>query len=235
MEFDPLAKIVDRLRPSFRSPAQQQLDAIVAIWCETFGASLADRARPIQYERGILTIAVRQSIWAQQLAAQTHPLLEQLCPHLPPEIAIASLRFRVAPHRLGPSAPQTEAREPGPHPSRWPNPDAPPKKQPNSQPKNQPDNQQKKPASLAPRQPPAPPETNSLDRLTERWSRRLDRPDSRPCPRCQCPTPPGELDRWSMCAPCAIALFQTSMALGCQRAPFQELPDTSENEPEDKA
>jgi predicted nucleic acid-binding Zn ribbon protein len=28
------------------------------------------------------------------------------------------------------------------------------------------------------------------------------------CPQCQCPTPPGELERWSVCAVCATQRWQ---------------------------
>ena len=63
-----------------------------------------------------------------------------------------------------------------------------------------------------------PESTSKLNQVVDRWRFRLNQrtPSLKICPRCHCPTPPAELDRWRLCALCATTLFQSPMALGGQ-------------------
>jgi predicted nucleic acid-binding Zn ribbon protein len=220
MDLTDLSSLIDALRPSFRSPEQQQLDAIVTAWAIALGEHIAANSRPMHYERQKLTIAVRQAIWAQQLTAQTHQILQHLNPHLPPQIRIQTLRFRVASyHCLTPaSAPtQPSATLSICHPSRWP---IPPEPRTDAA---------EAPAVHSPPTPsPQPRLSNShtLQQTVNRWKTKLDRhaPYLQACPRCRCLAPPAELDRWQMCAVCATSLFQSSHPLGTDRPAFEAAP-----------
>jgi len=218
MDLNALSSLIVAMRPSFRSPEQQQLDTITKVWMIAVGESIAVQTRPIRYERHSLTIAVRQGIWAQQLTAQTHQILQRLRPQLPPALTIKTLRFRVAPqfYRDLSQTPKLVTSQtpipPAPHPSHWP-----------IEPLDQ-----GAPHSLNPH-PKVKPEVesetgNTLHQVVDRWRLRLDQrsPNLEICPRCHCPTPPAELDRWQMCALCATTLFQPPMALG-GRSPVPEI------------
>ncbi|TAF51197.1 MAG: DUF721 domain-containing protein [Oscillatoriales cyanobacterium] len=210
MDLTDLSSLINALRPSFRSPEQQQLDTIATAWAIALGDHIAANAYPLHYERHTLTIAVRQSIWAQQLTAQTHQILNHLRPQLPPQIPIKTLRFRVAPHpcRVQTST-ASQIRPPSdlPHPSRWPLPPDPQRSQTAPKP--------------TPARNPAP--SSTLQQTVDRWKTTLDRhaPYLKPCPRCHCLTPPAELDRWQICAVCATALFQSAHPLGSDRPAFE--------------
>jgi predicted nucleic acid-binding Zn ribbon protein len=230
MSFTHLSSLIEALRPSFRSPEQQQLDAIINAWAIALGSQIADNSRPLHYERHNLTIAVRQAIWAQQLTAQTHQILQHLRPHLPLHLTIKTLRFRVAPDRCRPTPqnrlPSTPTDNPA-HPSRWPRS---PAQSNTSTPTVHPNPHISPPNDIPtlPINPAAPPPVPSpkLQHIIDRWRSNLDQhaPHLQHCPHCQCLTPPAELDRWQMCALCATTLFQSSMPLGGQRPIFQDEP-----------
>ncbi len=246
MDLTDLSSLIKALRPSFRSPEQQQLDTIVNAWRITLGTQIAQNSGPIRYERNSLTIAVRQAIWSQQLTAQTHQILQQLRPHLPPQLTIKTLRFRVAPDLCLASTQQPPQLIPPadpPHPSRWPIPpfqsgtptpvvhlnptnlNNPNLNNPNLK-TNTPRDDFPVMATDPPAQSPNP--SLKLQQTVDRWKSNLDRhaPHLQSCPRCHCLTPPAELDRWQMCALCATSLFQPSMPLGGQRPAFQNEPTT---------
>lgn len=74
--------------------AKRQLPISLARWRQAVGPRIADRARPIALERGILIVKVATSVWANELAMLAPQIigkLEDLA------LGIKSLRFRVGP------------------------------------------------------------------------------------------------------------------------------------------
>ena len=63
-------------------------------WRAAVGPRIADRAQPISIERGVLTIKVATSVWANELHMLTSELLARLKLR---GFAVIALRFRVAP------------------------------------------------------------------------------------------------------------------------------------------
>jgi hypothetical protein len=61
-------------------------------WRAAVGPRIADRAQPISIERGVLTIKVATSVWANELHMLAPELLDRLKLH---GVAVTSLRFRV--------------------------------------------------------------------------------------------------------------------------------------------
>jgi hypothetical protein len=76
--------------------AKRQLPVPLAVWRAAVGPRIADRARPIALERGVLVIKATTSVWANELSMLAPKILEKLAESLP-NLAVKSLRFRVGP------------------------------------------------------------------------------------------------------------------------------------------
>jgi hypothetical protein len=74
-------------------------------WRKAVGARIADRARPVGLERGILTVRTATSVWASELSLLSSTLIERLREQ---GIQVTELRFRVGP--LDPAPPTVETR-----------------------------------------------------------------------------------------------------------------------------
>jgi len=74
-------------------------------WAKAVGLRIAERARPIGLERGILTVRTATSVWASELSLLSTTLLERLQVL---GIPVKELRFRVGP--LDPPARPMETR-----------------------------------------------------------------------------------------------------------------------------
>lgn len=61
-------------------------------WREAVGARIADRARPVELERGVLFVRAATNVWANELSLLSEELLARLRDR---GLAVAALRFRV--------------------------------------------------------------------------------------------------------------------------------------------
>lgn len=80
--------------------ARKQVPIPLAHWRAAVGPRIADRARPIALERGVLVIKVVTSVWANELSMLSPQIIEKLAEPAPngsPGIVVGSLRFRVGP------------------------------------------------------------------------------------------------------------------------------------------
>lgn len=86
-----------------------------AEWRAVVGPRIADRARPIAIERGVLVVRVTTSVWANELQMLAPELLRRLVER---GFAIAELRFRVGPLDFEERPPERRAyrKIPGPAP-----------------------------------------------------------------------------------------------------------------------
>lgn len=158
---------------------RRQFNQVVAYWFEAVGPVVAAHTRPISIQRQVLNVATSSAAWAQNLAFERRRILDKLNAQVP--VKLTDIRFSTAQwHNHGPSSPSTEPslavwRD---HPSRLP------------------DN-----AS----QDPLPEPSLHPQETFQRWAAEVKRRSQHLplCPHCQCPTPTGELERWSMCALCA--------------------------------
>jgi predicted nucleic acid-binding Zn ribbon protein len=64
------------------------------IWTLAMGVRVAERAKPISLENGVLTVRVATSVWANELSFLQASLLERLRDQ---GVAVNELRFRVGP------------------------------------------------------------------------------------------------------------------------------------------
>ena len=91
---EPLEMVLDRAGEN--RFAKRQLPIPLALWRAAVGPRIADRARPIALERGVLVVKVTTSVWANEPAMLAPKILEKLAESLP-NLAVKSLRFRVGP------------------------------------------------------------------------------------------------------------------------------------------
>ena len=80
--------------------ARKQLPVPLAQWRAAVGPRIADRARPIALERGVLVVKVVTSVWANELSMLAPQIIDKLAEPAPngaPGVEVKSLRFRVGP------------------------------------------------------------------------------------------------------------------------------------------
>ena len=202
--------------PDNQPPAVQQFQHLLKVWAEVAGASVAAQARPLSVERGVLQVATASSAWAQDLAFKRRRLLQQLnsrlstvLPEPLTDIRFSPARWQETPVDRPALGSTQQAQSWAEHPSRLP----------------------ADPGATDPVEPVGARETamasgnlidsvnpeNSLAQLAvtpiesfERWATQVrSRSQALPlCPKCQCPTPPGELQRWQVCGVCAAKQWQ---------------------------
>jgi len=157
---------------------RQQFQHLQVRWMEVVGAVVAAQTRPIALQRQVLHVATSSSVWAQNLMFERQRILDKLNAQLP--FRISDIRFSTA--RWNDKSAAVAASETTElwerHPSRMVAP------------------------TQANRLPPVEPKTP--DDAFQRWAEQVKaRSHALPaCPLCRCPTPKGELERWSMCAHC---------------------------------
>jgi predicted nucleic acid-binding Zn ribbon protein len=70
------------------------LAAVQAVWPEVAGAAVAEEAAPVSEREGVVTVACRSAVWAQELELLGRDLEERLNARLGPGERVAGLRFR---------------------------------------------------------------------------------------------------------------------------------------------
>jgi predicted nucleic acid-binding Zn ribbon protein len=147
-------------------------------WAEVVGAVVAVNARPVSIQRDVLWVATSSAAWAQNLTFGRQPLLLKLNQKLP--TPLVDIRFSSADWQRPPDVQKLPpAVLPHEHPSYLG-------------------------AKISPR-PEAANTIKTANDAFESWAKTMQtRSHNLPlCPQCQCPTPPGELERWGVCSPCA--------------------------------
>lgn len=167
----------DRYRVHDHHPSQRLLRA----WVEAVGPVVAAQTRPLSIANDVLRVATASCAWAQNLVFERQRILTKLNAIL--ALSLVDIRFSSAqwqePPRSSTSADlQTQLWQQ--HPSRMTN----------------------AVRAVGMQRP----ETLTDPLLAfQHWRALLrSRAEHMPCcPKCQCPTPPGELKRWAVCSLCA--------------------------------
>lgn len=162
----------------------QQFQQLLDCWADVVGTAVANHARPIGINRRVLQVATANPAWSQSLTFERHRILAKLCDRI--GLDLTDIRFSpgqwlTANRRDQQRTVETELLRQ--HPSfvaMGPDPD------PEVQPQQG---------------------TNSHDPegAYQQWAAFIQtRSQQCPlCPQCHCPTPLGELQRWSTCGICA--------------------------------
>lgn len=164
--------------------AQRRFQKLLACWFQVVGPVVAAHTRPLKIQRQVLQVATSSPAWAQNLVFERRRILEKLNAQL--EVQLTDIRFSSAhwhSDSSGAIASDQTAATWQDHPSR---------------------------IEGAMIQPPALGENRDPVEAFQQWSHRVrSQLQHLPlCPQCQCPTPPGEIKRWSVCALCATKQWQ---------------------------
>jgi hypothetical protein len=105
----PLSADLERFLEAIGIPQISLLVGLGKAWPEIAGPLLAAKALPLRFRNGILTLAVRNHSWAQELRMAGPALLSNIRRVLGPETPVTGVRFVVG---------TAEAEEPGNRPPR---------------------------------------------------------------------------------------------------------------------
>lgn len=170
-------KSLEHLLTSYRTQssfAQQPFQLCLQHWSDVVGKAVALHTRPVSLQRDVLRVATSSAAWAQTLTFERHRILQKLNPYLP--TPLVDIRFAGAGWER-PRAQTTTASPTSEHPS----------------------------AIALPRPKIPQPTQETPNAAFSHWASVVRSRDRHLplCPLCQCSTPPGELQRWQMCAFCA--------------------------------
>ena len=93
----PLSADLERFLEAIGIPQVSLLVGLHRAWPEIAGPLLAAKALPFRFRNGILTLAVRNHSWAQELRMAGPALLSNIRRVLGPEVPVTDLRFVVGP------------------------------------------------------------------------------------------------------------------------------------------
>lgn len=181
MDFQSLNQILGYFKIMERSPQQKQFQKLLEYWEQVLGV-MAAQTQPLYIERGVLYVATSSSALSQELSFRVPKLLQELNQLLP--ISLENMKF---------SAAQWHSIQ----------------KRRESRPTEKLNNWQEHPSMIcrSKKSHPINSTQNNPNPQTafQNWAEAVKaRCDDLPlCPQCQCPTPPGEIQRWSVCAICA--------------------------------
>ncbi|MBO0348545.1 DUF721 domain-containing protein [Phormidium pseudopriestleyi FRX01] len=181
MAFNSLDHILGDLAAQTLGQKQREYQQLIESWAIAVGPKISQHTRPLAVERGVLRVATSSAAWAQNLMFERRRILQRL--NVGRSEAIADIRFSAKDwSRSDVKCPDLADQEIlwQDHPSRL--------------------------AQLSPdAETPKGSEVENAQGTFDRWAQRVQaRSQGLPlCPHCGSPTPPGELDRWSVCALCA--------------------------------
>ncbi len=108
-ELESLAKLLKGVYPA---PDQLEAAKVFAWWSRSVPPRILEHARPVRLARGVLTVHVSSSVWANELHYLTDDLLARLR-QASPTSRIEKIRFQVGPlpdiperHRAPPPPPE---------------------------------------------------------------------------------------------------------------------------------
>lgn len=174
MTLEPVNQVLGKFRKT-QSRQQQEFRKLQQAWTEIVGPTVAAQTQPSQItSQQVLLVATSSAVWAQNLAFERQRILAKLNAFL--DKPLTDIRFSTSQWRS--QRPQTKRQQ------SW------------------------MPRSLASNPPQAerPQATQNHQEVFERWSERVKaQAQKNPlCPQCHCATPLAELQRWSVCALCAV-------------------------------
>ncbi|MER3477689.1 MAG: DUF721 domain-containing protein [Leptolyngbya sp. ERB_1_2] len=177
MSFQELQSILGEIEPHYQSSERQQLQRILEVWTELVEDKIATHAQPTAIQRNILEVATSSPVWTQTLVFERPIILRKIRERL--SIDLSDIRFSTVQWR-------SQQAEIPVDPDPW-----------QSHPSRLPEQSSEIETQLV--------LFSNAKTAFDRWSSIVqNRARHLPlCPECSSPTPPGELERWSVCAICA--------------------------------
>lgn len=184
MAFKSLQHVLGAIDQQPGWHAQKQFQQLIACWFDIVGPAVAAQTRPVSVQRQVLQVATSGAAWAQNLSFERQRILQKLNSRL--GTSYKDIRFSTAQWQRSPLGYRSTASE---LEQLW----------------------QSHPSRIQAAQPAARSSAPSATPITDpnvafqHWSQQVQRRSQQLplCPSCACPTPPGELLRWSICSLCA--------------------------------
>ncbi|QLE54109.1 DciA family protein [Nostoc sp. TCL26-01] len=158
---------------------EQPFQQVCQYWAEVVGVIIAAETQPLSVQRDVLRVATSSAAWAQNLTFSRQKLLLKLNEKL--SQPLVDIRFATAGWQYHPPVVESESTV-NQHPSFL--------------------------GDLADDvyDGKVAPINQDVNQVFQNWAKmRQERSQDLPlCPHCQCPTPPGELQRWGVCAFCSV-------------------------------
>ena len=183
MAFNSLNHLIITLTKQPGWARYQRYYRLCQYWNEMIDPKIVSHTRPLYIQRNSLWVATSSSVWSQHLSLQRHLFLKNINVRFPQE-PLVDIRFSSAKWHNSQLIADTFVESS--HPSKI-----------------------DFTASL--------PQTTSDNFTTpaiafQRWteSMKARAQGMTLCPQCHCPTPSGELKRWSLCMHCATKQWQTN-------------------------
>lgn len=188
MSLDALGHVIQQLEQQPTWHSRGQFRRVLDRWPALVGAAVARQAVPVRLEQQVLHVAVANPMWAQTLSLERLGLLTKINQQL--QLNLTDLRF---------SSGDWFRRSPR-------------SRQPNDQTIDTLPDWLKQHPSFEPGAISTPPPAHhplTAEESFQRWATLAQGLASHRmlCPDCRCPTPPGELKRWSCCSICAAKRF----------------------------
>lgn len=175
--------ILGKIENQSQLQGAQEFQRLEKAWSELVGRAVADQTRPCSISRDVLYVAASSSVWVQDLKFQRRSILKKLNALL--SNPLNDIHFSTSQWQKDstPIFSENAAALWQEHPSRVVETSALP---------------------VTKRSP------HDLHSMFQNWAKLVQaRSQSLPlCPECQCPTPPGELERWRICGLCAVKQWQ---------------------------
>ncbi len=184
MAFNSLDHLLTALQKQPGWDQYQRYCRVHQYWHQILDPKTVIYTKPLYIQRNVLLVATSSAVWAQHLSLQRYSLLEKINAQFPTE-PLVDIRFSSARWHDSQSVADTSVASSHPSDIELPNPIS---------------------------------QTSSDELATtpqtafQRWRELMKaRSQGLPlCPQCLCPTPPGELKRWSLCMHCATRQWTTN-------------------------
>lgn len=182
-------KSVNQILDILKTQAQLQeppLVMLIKCWQEVVGSAYASHTRPVMIQRDVLRVATSSASWAQNLTFDRKRLLLKVNEKLATKLV--DIHFSTAAWHMPEPKPEKKIVSPSEHPSYVDSHADSPNVNVNNF------------------------HSRRADKAFSNWAERVKaRSQNLPlCSDCQCPTPPGELERWGVCALCGAKRLYTS-------------------------
>jgi len=89
-----LADILEKSSKRFKFSQGVREYRLRKAWTRAVGPAIAQQAQPVRFARGVLTVAVRSSVWLQELQMMIPEILERIRRH-PTGRAVDKIRLRI--------------------------------------------------------------------------------------------------------------------------------------------
>ncbi len=178
MGLDGLGNLIKGLESQESWQAQRQFRQVLQQWPKAVGFAVARHTRPVSIQQGTLYVATSTAAWAQTLLYERFNILRKLNRHQ--RQPLKNIRFSTAQWAQSAST-QKPTLAMSQHPSYL---------------------------GQIPTLPRLATQTPAV--AFQRWAAAVREMQTTQalCPQCRCHCPPGEIDRWTVCALCATKRWQ---------------------------